>query len=394
MSEPLFVGASSWVSCLGEGWPAHGRALATAASGLAPGDFSPAASLATWVGRVAAADDAPLPATFADYDCRNNRLAWRALGHDGLDAAVRRTVARVGAARVGVFVGTSTSGILDTELVARNAALRGASPAFESHRYAGCHSLFATTRFLMAWFGLTGPAMTVSTACSSSAKVFVAARRAIRAGRCDAAIVAGVDSLALSTLYGFHALQLLSASPCRPCAADRSGISIGEAAAIALVGREASDVALTGAGESSDAHHMSTPPADGHGARRAMTAALADAGLAPSAIDYINLHGTGTPANDAAEAAAIRAVFGSPPLASSTKGATGHALGAAGALEALVSIHALRNGCVPANVGTQTPDPRLGLAIACAPTPARLSHVLSNSFGFGGSNCALVFTGS
>ena len=243
MTAPLYVGASSWVSCLGEGWAAHARALSAAASGLAPGDFAPAATLATWIGRVGAADDVPLPPAFADYDCRNNRLAWRALGHDGLDAAVRRTVARVGAARVGVFVGTSTSGILDTELVARDAASRGASPAFESRRYAGCHSLFATARFLMAWFGLEGPAMTVSTACASSAKIFVAARRAIRAGRCDAAIVAGVDSLALSTLHGFHALQLLSSAPCRPFAPDRNGISIGEAAAIALVGAEPADVA-------------------------------------------------------------------------------------------------------------------------------------------------------
>jgi len=391
MSEPLYIGASSWVTCCGDGRAAHAEALARGASGLAANDFAPAAELATAVGRVQDLERTPLSAAFAEYDCRNNRLALRALGCDGLDGAIRATVARVGAARVGVFVGTSTSGILSTELLARDAATRGTAPAFERRAYTHCHNMFATARFLAAWFGVEGPSLAISTACSSSAKAFISARRAIRAGRCDAAIVAGVDSLALSTLYGFHALQLLATTPCRPFAADRAGISIGEAAAIVCVSREPADVALIGAGESSDAHHMSTPPPDGAGARRAMTAALDDAGIAPDAIDYVNLHGTGTPANDAAEAAAMRATFAMQPPSSSTKGAFGHALGAAGAVEAMVAIQALRDGRAPANVGTTNPDPALGLAIATAPRAMALRHVLSNSFGFGGSNCALVF---
>jgi 3-oxoacyl-[acyl-carrier-protein] synthase-1 len=234
-------------------------------------------------------------------------------------------------------------------------------------------------------------ATTISTACSSSAKAFTAARRAIRAGRCDAAVVAGVDSLSLSTLYGFRSLQLLSPDPCRPFSTLRAGISIGEAAAVALVSGEASDVYLAGAGESSDAHHMSTPPADGAGAARAMRAALADAGIDARAIDYINLHGTGTPANDAAESAAVHAVFGDATPASSTKGYTGHTLGAAGAVEALVAVHALRTGLVPANLGGTPVDPSLGIAIETGTRTSPLARVLSNSFGFGGSNCSLLF---
>jgi 3-oxoacyl-[acyl-carrier-protein] synthase-1 len=392
MSAPrLYIHASSLVTCCGIGWGAHAAALRDARSGLAPNDFAPAAEVSTWIGRVAAVEDSVLPAGWADYDCRNNRLAMLALAQDGVTAAIRRAARRFGAARIGVFLGSTTSGILSTELAAREAARTGVPIAFDPAYYKTRHSMFATARFIRAWCRVEGMATTISTACSSSAKAFTAARRAIRAGRCDAAVVAGVDSLSLSTLYGFRSLQLLSPDPCRPFSTLRAGISIGEAAAVALVSGEASDVHLAGAGEGSDAHHMSTPPADGAGAARAMRAALADAGIDARAIDYINLHGTGTPANDAAESAAVHAVFGDATPASSTKGYTGHTLGAAGAVEALVAVHALRTGLVPANLGGTPVDPSLGIAIETGTRTSPLARVLSNSFGFGGSNCSLLF---
>ncbi|MEP7061345.1 MAG: beta-ketoacyl-ACP synthase [Betaproteobacteria bacterium] len=390
-AKSLYVHASSLVTCCGAGWRAHADALSYARGGLASNDFAPAADIATFIGRVAALDDAQLPPAWSDFDCRNNRLAMLALAQDGLDAAIRAAATRFGAARIGVFVGSSTSGILSTELAARACVASGAALAFDPAFYMARHNMFATARFIRQWCGLSGPAAAISTACSSSAKAFIAARRAIRAGRCDAAVVAGVDSLALSTLYGFRALQLLSTQPCRPFSAERAGISIGEAAAIALVSGETSDVYLAGAGESSDAFHMSTPPADGAGAQRAMRAALADAGIGAHTVDYINLHGTGTLVNDAAEAAAVRAVFGDAAPCSSTKGFTGHTLGAAGAVEALIAVHALRGQCIPANLGGAPVDPALHIAIATSGRAAPMSHALSNSFGFGGSNCALLF---
>jgi 3-oxoacyl-[acyl-carrier-protein] synthase-1 len=220
--------------------------------------------------------------------------------------------------------------------------------------------------------------------------VFGNARRMIDAGLIDAAVVGGVDSLCLTTLYGFHSLEVLSSTACRPFDPDRNGISIGEGAAFVLLGRGDAGVALLGVGESSDAHHMSAPHPQGLGAQIAMRAALDDARLAPDAIDYINLHGTATPANDAAEALAVSAVFGRPVACSSTKGATGHALGAAGAIEAVISAIALERGLVPGSAGTQTVAAQLLPGYRLHPEAAALRNVLSNSFGFGGSNCALV----
>ena len=363
----------SLVTCCGIGWDAHATALRLSKSGLAENDFAPAAGIPTWIGRVAGVEDSPLPAGWSDFDCRNNRLAMLALAEDGVAGAIADAAKRYGAARIGVFVGTSTSGVLSTELAAREALRTGVPMAFDPTYYRTRHNMYATARFIRAWCRLDGIAIAISTACSSSAKAFAAARRAIRAGRCDAAVVAGVDSLALSTLYGFRALQLLSAQPCRPFSSQRAGISIGEAAAVALVSGEPSDICLAGVGESSDAHHMSTPPVDGAGAARAMRASLADAGI------------------DSAEAAAVRAVFGGATPASSTKGFTGHTLGAAGAVESLIAIHALRSGVIPANLGGAPVDPALAIDIVTQTRESPLSFVLSNAFGFGGSNCALVF---
>lgn len=376
------------VTGLGRGVDALADALARRRSALAPCRFE-TVQLDTMVAEVEGLDAAPLRPDLAAYECRNNRLAQLALEQDGFADAVRAARARVGAARVGVFLGTSTAGILETEIAYRHRdPVTGALPAALDYRRS--HNSFSVVEFVRSYFGLTGPAAAVCTACSSGAKVFGSARRMIEAGLIDAAVVGGVDSLCLTTLYGFHSLELLSATACRPFDPDRNGISIGEGAAFVLLAPGDAGVALLGVGESSDAHHMSAPHPQGLGAQMAMQAALEDAGLAPDAIDYINLHGTATPANDAAESLAVSTVFGRAVACSSTKGATGHALGAAGAIEAVISAIALERGLVPGSAGTQIVDAQLLPGYRLQPGTAPLRHVLSNSFGFGGSNCALV----
>jgi len=358
---PLLLSAYTATTCLGRGLDATRDALRAGRSGLAPCAFE-TVQLDTWVGEVAGVDDERLPAALADYDCRNNRLVQRGLETDGFADRVREAVARYGTTRVGVFLGTSTSGILETELAYRRRdPVTGALPG--DFRYRTTHNSFSLAAFTRDYFGLEGMAMAISTACSSSAKVFAAAARQIELGMIDAAVVGGVDTLCLTTLYGFASLQLTSPQPCRPYDAARDGISIGEGAGFALLERAThaapGSVLLLGAGESSDAYHMSSPHPEGLGARLAMEAALKAAGLAPADIDYINLHGTATPANDAAEGRAVSALFGDRVACSSTKGATGHTLGAAGAVEAAICALALTDGLLPGSPGTATPDPAI-----------------------------------
>jgi 3-oxoacyl-[acyl-carrier-protein] synthase-1 len=393
---PLPVAASTLVNACGTGWADVRRALRTDAGGLRRNDFEPALGLDTWIGRVAGLEDAALPSNLAHFDCRNHRLALACLEQDHFGDAVRAASARHGKERIGVFVGTSTSGILATELAYRDGKRAGEagaadamlSPSFYRYR----HSMFAVTEFVRTGLGLRGPAMTVSTACSSSAKVFAQATRAIAAGLCDAAVVGGVDSLALSTLYGFHSMGLLSRQPCRPFDAERDGISIGEAAGFALLDPAAeSAVSLMGYGESCDAYHMSTPHPEGAGAKAAMRGALTSAGLAPQAIDYVNLHGTASRANDEVEDQAVATVLGAGASAGSTKGWTGHTLGAAGVTEALLAVMAIEDGWLPGTLNCRTVDPAMQCRIETASRPAVLRHAMSNSFGFGGNNCTLIF---
>jgi len=387
----MILTAYTATSCLGRGLAMHSQALRAGHSGLAPCQFE-TVELPTWIGEVAGLDAVALPASLAAHDCRNNRLAWLALQQDGFAEAVREAVARHGAERVGVFVGTSTSGILQTELAYRERDPQtGALPGWFD--YARTHNTYSVSGFVREALGIEGMAMSLSSACSSSAKVFAAAARQLQIGAIDAAVVGGVDSLCLTTLYGFASLQLTSSEPCRPGDVARQGLSIGEAGAFALLEREgaADAVRLLGVGESSDAHHMSAPHPQGLGAQRAMLAALRTAGLQAGDIGYVNLHGTATPANDAAEGLAVAALFGRAVPCSSTKGATGHTLGAAGALEAVVCALALRDAWLPGSPGTQTPDPAIQIdyRVQGGPAPG-LRAALSNSFGFGGSNCSLV----
>jgi 3-oxoacyl-[acyl-carrier-protein] synthase-1 len=391
---PLALTHFTATSCLGRGLAATLAALEQQRSGLSPCRFE-TVELPTYVGQVAGLEAVRLPRHLQRFDCRNNRLAQLGLTQDGFDSAVHSAVERLGPRRVGVYLGTSTSGILSTEIAYRHLdADSGALPA--DFDYAGSHNSFSLADFVGRLFGLEGPAVVVCTACSSSAKAFAAAQRMIAADQIDAAIVGGVDSLCLTTLYGFHSLQLTSREPCAPFDLARDGLSVGEAAAFALLERspralDPEAIVLLGAGESSDAYHMSSPHPDGEGARRAMQGALAAAALTPGDVDYINLHGTGTPSNDHAESRAVTALFGSATACSSTKGATGHTLGAAGALEAVICALALKCGFMPGGLNLRQRDPQLEVNYLTQNRRAALRRVLSNSFGFGGANSALLF---
>ena len=390
--HPIELTAFTLTTCLGRGLDATRDALAHGRSGLAPCRFE-TVQLDTWIGEVHGVDAQVLPAVLASYDCRNNRMVQMGLETDGFADAVRAAVTRHGVGRVGVFLGTSTAGILQTELAYRRRDPdTGALPG--DFHYRGTHNAFSLAEFTRAYFGLQGVAMAISTACSSSAKVFAAAARQLALGTVDAAIVGGTDSLCLTTLYGFSSLQLTSAEPCRPYDVKRNGLSIGEGAAFALLQRASTpapgSVLLLGVGESSDAYHMSAPHPEGLGARMAMEAALRSANLATGDIDYINLHGTATPANDAAEGRAVADLFGSGVPCNSTKGATGHTLGAAGAIEAVVCAMALTDGQLPGSPGTQTLDPAIAIDYRMNGREQRVRRALSNSFGFGGTNCSLI----
>lgn len=389
---PLALTAYTLTTCLGRGLDATRQALRDERSALAPCAFE-TVTLDTWIGEVADVDRQRLPAELSRYDCRNNRLTLMGLETDGFGDRVREAMVRYGADRVGVFLGTSTAGILQTELAYRHRnPATGALP--DDFHYRTTHNAFSLAEFTRDHFGLSGMAMAISTACSSSAKVFAAAARQLALGHIDAAIVGGVDTLCLTTLYGFASLQLTSPQPCRPYDAARNGISIGEGAAFALLERKAwpteGTVMLLGVGESSDAYHMSAPHPEGLGARLAMQAALHSADLSPTDIDYVNLHGTATIANDAAEGRAVAALFGHAVAANSTKGATGHTLGAAGAIEALICALALTDGRLPGSPGTGVLDPSIPIRYQRHGEDRPLRRALSNSFGFGGSNCSLV----
>jgi 3-oxoacyl-[acyl-carrier-protein] synthase-1 len=388
---PLAVTAYTATSAMGHGLAAHLDALRDARSGLRPNDFS-SVPLNCWIGRVDGVEDAALPAVHAAWECRNNRLAWLGLNQDDFLERVQTARERYGASRIALLLGTSTASIGATEEAYRRLDAGGGfaddmlrPPIHAPHSLAG---------FVAAALALEGPCLTISTACSSSAKVFANAERMIRLGLIDAAVVGGVDTLCDSVLFGFNALELVSPAPCRPFDAARDGISIGEAAGFALL--ERAEVApdapqLLGYGEASDAYHMSTPHPEGLGAGLALRDALARAGLDASQVDYINLHGTASQKNDEVEAELVNRSFPASTRASSTKGFTGHTLGAAGIVEAAIALLAIEHGLIPGNLGGHTPDPICGAPFAWKNEHQRVDVALSNSFGFGGNNACLAF---
>ena len=391
--SPLMLSDFSIVTSLGAGREQTMAALREGRSGLVRCGFD-AIPFKTYAGEIAGLDEDSLPDELAGFDCRNNRLAALALRQDGFLDTLAAARARYGAQRIGVFAGTSTSGILQTERAYRQRdPLSGKLPA--GFDYARTHNTYSLARFVRDMLGLCGPAFTVSTACAATSKVFANAARMIATGICDAAVIGGADTLCATTLFGFHALDVMADEPCRPFDPGRRGISLGEAAGFVLLERAgerlgAETVLLLGTGESSDAYHMSSPHPEGVGARLAMERALGDAGLEAGEIDYINLHGTATLVGDAAEDCAVAGLFGTGVPCSSTKGFTGHTLGASGVAEAIICALAIRHGFVPGSPHTRGVDPAFRSRYVLSGHDARIDRVVSNSFGFGGVNCSLV----
>lgn len=386
--RPLRVTAYTVCTAAGTGCVATLTALEQRRSGLARNDFGPS-PLATWIGRVPGLEQKALPAAWAEWECRNNRLAWRGLVADGFSEAVGAARERYGAERIAVVIGTSTASIGASEDAYRRLDPDGQYPA--DLRRPIVHTPHSLGDFVQHALGLRSVAVTVATACSSSAKVFGHAERLIRAGIVDAAVVGGVDTLCGSTLFGFNSLELIASERCRPFDVARRGINIGEAAGFALLERQADAGAwLLGYGESSDAHHMSSPHPEGIGARRALQDALESARLTPANIDYINLHGTASVKNDEVEARLVAELFPARTFASSTKGWTGHTLGAAGIVEAVISLIALEHGELPGTLNTEQLDPACGPQIRRENERRSAQRALSFSFGFGGSNCVLA----
>lgn len=385
---PVAIRAFTATTATGHGRAVLADALRDARSGLRRNDFGDS-PLDTWIGRVEGLENLPLPLALADWECRNNRLAWLALQHDGVLDAASATQTKYGAERVAIVIGTSTASIGATE-EAYARLVDGKFPAdLARPRVHTPHSLGG---FVQAATGLRGPCVTVATACSSSAKVFAQAARLIQTGVVDAALVGGVDTLCGSVLFGFNSLGLVSTERCRPFDVARNGLSLGEAGGFAVLERgNDADLLLKGYGESSDAHHMSAPHPEGLGARLAMSTALARAGVDATAVGYLNLHGTATPANDAIEAAAVAALFPDSLHASSTKGWTGHTLGAAGIVESVIALIALSEGWLPGTLNSTDKDPACGPQICLQGEARSIDLAMNNSFGFGGNNCSLVF---
>ena len=392
---PLAITAYTVTCAAARGLDAISEAVRERRSGLRENDLADH-PLACFIGRVAGLEETRLPAAFAHHDARNNRLAWLGLNQDGFLDTARALRDRYGAGRIALVLGTSTSSIGETETAYRNLDADG---RFAPEQRRAVHQPHSLGMFVQDVLGLDGPCLSIATACSSSAKVFASAERLLRAGIVDAAIVGGVDTLCGSVLYGFNSLGLVAPQACRPFDIARCGLSLGEAAGFAILERggvtnshvDKSTPCLVGYGESSDAHHMSAPHPHGLGAQLAIEDALSRAGIGPADVDYINLHGTATPQNDAVEAALITRLFPLTALASSTKGWTGHTLGAAGIVEAVMTLLALERGLVPGTLNLETPDPACGPQIMIDNRERAISVALSNSFGFGGNNCCLAF---
>lgn len=334
-----------------------------------------------------------IPSQWRAYDCRNARFALAALEADGFREQVEYACQRYGRGRVGLVLGTSTSGIHDSERAYDHFVQSGRMPADLNfiHR----HAVQGTAEFLKNVLNLHGPWYAVSTACSSSAKALGSGQRLLQAGLCDAVLVAGVDTLCRMTLRGFHSLDLIAAGPCRPMDAARCGINIGEGAAMMLLERSSGPTRhhphLLAVGESSDAHHMSAPDPEGQGAEAAMQQALKLAGITPDQVAYVNLHATATPLNDLSEAKAVARLFGDRPPCSGIKGLIGHTLGASGVVEVCATLLALQAGFLPGTCGLEQPETGLRLRLLFEPLacdPGGLA--LCNAFGFGGSNASVL----
>ena len=337
-----------------------------------------------------------LPASLAHYQCRNNALTLAAL--EPIEDVLRDAVRSAGPGRVGVVMGTSTSGALDTERALAERHATGALPSWWRYEQL---EVGGVAGFVAGWLGVRGPCYAISTACSAGARALVSARSLLALDLCDVVVCGATDTLCGLTTNGFASLHALSDEPPNPFSVHRKGLVLSEGSAVFLMTREEGGIQLTGVGESSEAHHMSAPDPEGSGAEHAMREALADAGRTPRDIAYLNLHGTATPQNDLMEGRAVSRVFGGELPSSSTKGLVGHALGAAGALEAAfcwMVLGEVREGALLPlpHAWDGAFDPAIPkLRLVEKPEPIAVSgtaHVLTNSFGFGGNNCSLVLS--
>ncbi len=388
---PVYLSALGMINSLGDEPQAIARRLRDGVVGLSR-QTRTVAGRHLYVGAVER-ELAPITGNLARFDCRNNRLLKIAC--DQLQAPLKQLMETLARDRIGVVIGTSTVAINEAEKVV------GATPeddAFPADYHFRNQEMGSAAEFVRDYLELTGVVYSVSTACSSSARALASARNLIRSGVCDAVIAGGGDSLCGLTLNGFSSLEAVSEAMCRPFDSSRDGINIGEGAALFLVTRAPADIALLGVGESSDAHHISAPEPEGKGAEAAMRAALKDGAMAPEAVDYINLHGTGTPKNDIMEALAVNRVFGDQIIASSSKSQIGHLLGGAGATELALCYLALcapeSDAWLPPQVGLKDRDPALP-ALNLVPDPSpKLDRppavCLSNSFAFGGNNISMI----
>ncbi|MDR3500924.1 MAG: beta-ketoacyl-ACP synthase [Parvibaculum sp.] len=383
---PIYFAAMSAANALGRDWDdVASRLFAADGAGLErradlnDGRSVPVGSLGFEL--------AALPAALEDWEGRNNRLVYHCLVP--LLPEIERVIARFGASRIGVVVGTSTSGIERSEAALRARVETGAWP--EGYRFER-QELGDPSAFIAAVIGAKGPYYSISTACTSGAKALASAARLLRLGLCGAVIAGGVDTLCGLTLNGFSVLEAMAGERCNPFSVNRGGINIGEGGALFLLTRDEADIRLASWGESADAHHLSAPDPEGHGARLAIEQALRRANIEPSEISYLNLHGTATRLNDAMEARVTHDIFGPELACSSTKGLTGHMLGAAGSNEAAFVAMALSRGEVPPHVWDGEVDPALAalrLVDKVGETVQR-GYMMSCSYAFGGNNIALI----
>ncbi|MEZ9300474.1 beta-ketoacyl-[acyl-carrier-protein] synthase family protein [Vibrio splendidus] len=337
-----------------------------------------------------------IPQYLAEYTTRNNQLALSALNQ--IKDSIKQAKSQFGADRIAVVIGTSTSGISDGEAALKH---KLAHDEFPEHYHYSKQELGNTSEFVSQHCALTGPSYAISTACSSSGRVFLTAQRLLDSGMADAVLVGGVDTLCKLTLNGFHGLEALSTKHCKPFSASRDGINIGEAAAFMLLCKtkltgvnttqDTSNIALLGCGDSSDAHHISAPHPDGNGAEQAMRKALKSAQLQAEDIGYINAHGTATPLNDSMESKAIHRIFANKVPVSSTKPLTGHTLGAASAIEAAIAWHILKFDLPLPLQKCQDKAEDIEIDLVNCAQKLKVKNILSNSFAFGGNNISLIF---
>ncbi|KLN64939.1 beta-ketoacyl-[acyl-carrier-protein] synthase family protein [Vibrio sp. VPAP30] len=386
VSKPIFIQDCGFHSAMGsEASQIHQCLSDQSTSNMVRDDDILNTKSSTVVGRIA--QSLPeIPTYLQAFNTRNNQLALSALKQ--IEESVKQVIGEYGASRVAVIIGTSTSGIADGETAYQQKLISGDFP--DTYHYRN-QELGNASDFIATYFGITGPCYAISTACSSSGRVFITAQRLLNSGLADAVIVGGVDTICRLTLNGFNGLEALSKNLCQPFSDSRDGINIGESAALMLLSKKPSKVALLGAGDSSDAHHISAPHPEGIGAEQAMQKALDNAGLTTADIGYINAHGTATQLNDSMESKAIYRLFGDKVSVSSTKPLTGHTLGAASATEAAIAWHILVHDLPLPIQHCQNKADDIHVSLVEAPTKLQGKAILSNSFAFGGNNISLIF---